>query len=102
MPYFIAQLMTMFKLTDQDGLHDHLIDVPGEDIFNVNGSAAACEFCEWFQFGIDIRPCNNFQNSQTKCVMKYCQMSVMRDPYLVFLISIQDFFLWFCKNFSMA
>ena len=27
--------------------HDHLRDVPWEDIFNLGGSAAASEFCEW-------------------------------------------------------
>ena len=26
-----------------------------EDIFKVNASSAACEFCEWLQSGIDIR-----------------------------------------------
>ena len=39
---------------DWDGLHDHLRDVPWEDIFKFSGSAGASEFCEWLQFGIDV------------------------------------------------
>ena len=37
-----------------DGLHDHLRDVPWEDIFKLSASAAASEFCEWVQVGIDV------------------------------------------------
>ena len=37
-----------------DGLHDHLRDIPWEDIFKVSTSAAASEFCEWVQVGIDV------------------------------------------------
>ena len=39
---------------DWDGLHDHLRDVPWEDIFKLSASAAASEFCEWVQVGIDV------------------------------------------------
>ena len=39
---------------DWDGLHDHLRDVPWEDIFKLSASAAANEFCEWVQVGIDV------------------------------------------------
>ena len=39
---------------DWDGLLDHLRDVPWEDIFKLSASAAASEFCEWFQVGIDV------------------------------------------------
>ena len=39
---------------DRDGLQDHLRDVPWEDIFKLSASAAASEFCEWFQVGIDV------------------------------------------------
>ena len=41
---------------DWDGLCDHLRDVPWEDIFKLGASAAAAaasEFCEWVQVGID-------------------------------------------------
>ena len=37
-----------------DGLHDHLRDVPWEDIFKLSASAAASEFYEWVQVGIDV------------------------------------------------
>ena len=39
---------------DWDGLHDHLRDVPWENIFKLSASAAASEFCEWGQVGIDV------------------------------------------------
>ena len=39
---------------DWDGLHDHLRDVPWEDIFRLCASAAASEFCEWVQVRIDV------------------------------------------------
>ena len=39
---------------DWDGLCDHLRDVPWEDIFKLNASAAASGFCEWVQVGIDV------------------------------------------------
>ena len=37
-----------------DDLCDHLRDVPWEDIFKLSASAAASEFCEWVQVGIDV------------------------------------------------
>ena len=40
---------------DWDGIHDHLKDVPWEDIFKLSASAAAAsEFCKWVQVGIDV------------------------------------------------
>ena len=39
---------------DWYGLRDHLRDVPWEDIFKLSASAAASEFCEWVQVGIDV------------------------------------------------
>ena len=42
-----------YSCADWDGLHDHLRDVPWEDIFKLSASAAASEFCEWVQVGID-------------------------------------------------
>ena len=35
-----------YSRADCDGLHDHLRDVPWEDIFKPSSSAAASEFCE--------------------------------------------------------
>ena len=39
---------------DWNDLHDHLRDVPWEDIFKVSASAASSEFCDWVQIGIDV------------------------------------------------
>ena len=43
-----------YSHADRDGLCDHLRDVPWEDIFELSASAAAREFCEWVQVGIDV------------------------------------------------
>ena len=43
-----------YSRADCDGLRDHLRDVPWEDIFKFIASAAASEFCEWVQVGIDV------------------------------------------------
>ena len=43
-----------YSHADWDGLHDRLRDVPWEDIFKLSASAAASEFCEWVQVGIDV------------------------------------------------
>ena len=43
-----------YSLADWDGLHDHLRGVSWEDIFKLGASAAASEFCEWVQVGIDV------------------------------------------------
>ena len=42
-----------YSRADWDGVHDHLKDVPWEDIFKLSASAAS-EFCEWVQVGIDV------------------------------------------------
>ena len=43
-----------YSRADWDGLCDHLRDVPLEDIFKLGASAAASEFSEWVQVGIDV------------------------------------------------
>ena len=43
-----------YSRADGDGLCDHLRDVPWEDVFNLGASAAAKEFSEWVQVGIDV------------------------------------------------
>ena len=43
-----------YSRADWDGLCDHLRDVPWEDIFKLGASAAASEFCERVQVGIDV------------------------------------------------
>ena len=39
---------------DWDSLCNHLRDIPWEDIFKLSASAAASEFCQWVQVGIDV------------------------------------------------
>ena len=43
-----------YSRADWDGLLDHLREVPWEDILKLSASAAASEFCEWVQVGIDV------------------------------------------------
>ena len=43
-----------YSLADWDSLQDHLRDAPWEDIFKLDTFAAASEFCEWIQVGIDV------------------------------------------------
>ena len=43
-----------YSRADWDGRRDHLRDVPWEDIFKLSASAAASEFCEWVQVGIEV------------------------------------------------
>ena len=40
--------------SDHVVVSDHLRDAPWDDIFKLGASAAASEFCEWFQVGIDV------------------------------------------------
>ena len=51
-----------YSRADWDTLRDHLSDVLWEDIFKLRASAAASEFCEWVQVGIDVYiPCCKYQ-----------------------------------------
>ena len=43
-----------YSRADWDGLRNYLRDVPWEYIFKLSASAAASEFCEWVQVGIDV------------------------------------------------
>ena len=43
-----------YSSVDWDGLSDYLRDVPWEDIFKLNASAATNEFFEWVLVGIDV------------------------------------------------
>ena len=43
-----------YSRADWNGLRDHLKDVPWEDTFKLGAYAAATEFCEWVQVGIDL------------------------------------------------
>ena len=43
-----------YSRADWDSFRDRLRDVPCKDIFKLSASAAASEFCEWVQVGIDV------------------------------------------------
>ena len=43
-----------YSCADWDGLRDHLRDVQWEDIFKLGAFAAASEFCELVEVGIDV------------------------------------------------
>ena len=43
-----------YSCADWDDLHDHLRDVPWDDIIKPSPSAATSEFCEWVQVEIDV------------------------------------------------
>ena len=44
----------VYSCADWDGLHDHLRDVPWENIFKLGAFAGASEFCEGVQIGIGV------------------------------------------------
>ena len=48
------QIAYDYSRADWNGPHDHLRDVPWEDIFKLSASAAASEICEWVQVGTDV------------------------------------------------
>ena len=43
-----------YSRADWDSLSDHSKDAPWKDIFKLSASAAASEFCEWVQVGINV------------------------------------------------
>ena len=43
-----------YSCTHWEGLREHLRDVPWENIFKLSASAAASQFCERIQLGIDV------------------------------------------------
>ena len=43
-----------YSCAEWDGLRDHLRDVPWEDIFKLDASTAASEFCGCVRVGIDV------------------------------------------------
>ena len=54
MKRFSCITMITYGCKSCNGLHDHLRDVPWEDIFKLSASVAANQFCEWVQVGIDV------------------------------------------------
>ena len=67
-----------YSRADWDDIHDHLRDVPQEDIFKLGASPAASEFCEWVQVGIDVYIIVNIRSNLISMVFSYlycCQSS---------------------------
>ena len=59
-----------YTCADWNGLCDHLRDVPWENIFQLDASAAASEFCEWVQVGIDLY--NLIENIRSNLTLLHC------------------------------
>ena len=43
-----------YSRADRGDIGGHVRDVPWDDIFKLDVSTAAAEFCEWIQVGIDV------------------------------------------------
>ena len=48
-----------YSCADWDGIHDHLRDVPQENIFKISASAATIEFFEKLRVGLIYRQASN-------------------------------------------
>ena len=58
-PLFTTHVMTIYA--DLDDLHDHLRDVPWDDIYKLDASAATTEFCKWIWVEIYVYlPCHKY------------------------------------------
>ena len=54
-----------YSRADWDGLRDHLRDVQWEVIFKLSATAAASEFWEWVQAGINVYIQGRMQGAAT-------------------------------------
>ena len=71
-----------YSRADWDGLRDHFRDVPWEDIFKLSASAAASEFCEWVQAGIDAYIPHRVKTHSGPCFLATCtDVIVHRNPF---------------------
>ena len=74
-----------YSRADWDGLRDHLSDAPWEDTFKLSASAAASEFCEWVQVGIDVyiphRKCQVKPHSSPWCSAACAAAIVHRNQF---------------------
>ena len=59
-----------YTFADWNGLSDYLRDVPWENIFQLDASAATSEFCEWVQVGIDLY--NLIENIMSNLTLLHC------------------------------
>ena len=78
-----------YSCGDWDGLSDHLIDVPWDDIFKLDAFATASEFYEWIQVGIDVysphHKCQVNPHSSTWFSAAFAAVIVHRNHFFSFL-----------------
>ena len=77
-----------YSRADWDGLRDHLRDVPWEDIFKPGAFAAASEFCEWVQVGIDVYiPHREYhvKSHSSPCFSAACAAAVVHSSFFLFV-----------------
>ena len=76
-----------YSRADWDGLHDHLRNVPWEDIFKLSVSVAVSVFCEWVQVGIDLYiPHRKYQvkpHSSPRFSVVFAAAIVLRNHFFV-------------------
>ena len=73
-----------YSRAEWDGLRDHLRDVPWEDIFKLDDSAAASEFCEWIQVEIHVYiPHRKYQVKphSSPCFSASCAAAIVHRNY---------------------
>ena len=64
-----------YSCANWDGLHDHLRDVPLENIFKLSASAATSEFCDWVQTRIYVYLILNIRSSSFISIVFNCLCS---------------------------
>ena len=81
-----------YSHADWDNLCDHFRDVPWEDIFKLSASAAAGEFCEFVQVGIDI------YIPHRKCQVKHHSSPLFSAACAAAIVGRNHFFLFVPKG----
>ena len=74
-------------MADWDSLCDHLRDVPLDDVFKLSTSAAASEFCQCAQVGIDVNI------PDCKYQVKYHSSLWFSAPFSAVIVHKNHFFL---------
>ena len=82
-----------YSCANWDRFHDHLRDVPWEDIFKFSASAAASEFFEWVQVGIDV--CIPHRKYQVKphsslWFAAACAAAIIHRNHLINLLNLKE------------
>ena len=77
-----------YSFVNWDNLRNHFRDVPWEDIFKFSASAAASEFCEWVQVGIDVYiPHREYhvKSHSSPCFSAACAAAVVHSSFFLFV-----------------